>query len=467
MISEDFDYVVIGGGSAGYSSASTAASAGLKVAVIEGGEDVGGLCILRGCMPSKTLLESSNRYDTIRRAEEFGLHAEKHSASGTGIIERKRRIVAAFADYRRSQLLSGKFRFLRGVAKFLGPHSVEVSWKDEPPFIVRAKTFLIATGSEVHDVLIPGLCDVGCRDSDSVLEWEHIPKSVVILGGGAIALEIAHYYVGLGVRVTLIQRSKRVLREMDGDVAHCIEKTLASRGADIFTGTSLERVEAGEQGKRVIFYRGGERLAVEAEEVIYALGRQPRTSALDLDAAGVRTEKSRPLTNPHQQTSVPHIFAAGDVCGPYEIVHLAIQQGEVAARNAVRLLRGGNELESSDYRLRLFIVFTMPEIAAVGMTEAELTTAECDFRVATYPFNDHGKSLVMGETDGFVKLIANSRNGEILGGAVVGPEASELIHEIAVAMHFRATAKEFAKIPHYHPTLSEIWTYPAEELAGF
>ncbi len=466
MIYEEFDYVVIGGGSAGYSSASTAASAGLKVAVIEGGEDVGGLCILRGCMPSKTLLESSNRYDTIRRSEEFGLNVEGHSVSGRAIVERKRRLVADFASYRKSQLLSGKFRFFRGLAKFYDAHTVEVSWKDESPFLVRAEAFLIATGSEVHDVKVPGLCDVGCRDSDSVLEWEHVPKSVVVLGGGAIALELAHYYVGLGVRVTLVQRSGRVLKEMDGDVAHCIEDTLAARGAKIFTGTALERVEPGNEGKRVIFRKGGEQISVEAEEVIFALGRQPRTSGLNLEAAGVINEKGRVVTNSHQQTNVSHIFAAGDACGPYEIVHIAVQQGEVAARNAVRLRRGEDALESVDYRLKIFIVFTMPEVAAVGMTEAELASTDCDFQVATYPFSDHGKSLIMGEKDGFVKLIANCRTGEILGGAVVGPKASELIHEIAVAMHYRATAAELAKIPHYHPTLSEIWTYPAEELAG-
>ncbi len=467
MMSEEFDYVVIGGGSAGYSSASTAARAGLKVAVIEGGEEVGGLCILRGCMPSKTLLESSNRYDTVRRAEEFGLHVEGHSVSGRAIIERKSRLIADFAGYRKSQLLSGRFRFIRGLAKFHDARTLEVSWKHEPPFLVRARTFLIATGSEVHDVAVPGLSEVGCRDSDAVLEWEHIPKSVVVLGGGAIALELAHFYVGLGVEVTLIQRSGRVLKEMDGDVAHCIEATLASKGANVFTGTSLDRVELGGEGKRVIFRKGDEKIAVEAEEVIFALGRQPRISGLNLEAAGIVTEKGRVVTNPHQQTSVSHIFAAGDVCGRHEIVHIAVQQGEVAARNAVRSLRGEYAMETVDYRLKIFIVFTTPEVAAVGMTEAELTSMECDFHVATYPFNDHGKSLIMGETDGFVKLIANRRTGEILGGAVVGPQASELIHEIAVAMRFRATVGELAKIPHYHPTLSEIWTYPAEELAGF
>jgi pyruvate/2-oxoglutarate dehydrogenase complex dihydrolipoamide dehydrogenase (E3) component len=168
-----------------------------------------------------------------------------------------------------------------------------------------------------------------------------------------------------------------------------------------------------------------------------------------------------------QQTSQPHIFAAGDVCGPFEVVHIAIQQGEVAARNAARLLAGGPEpLEQMDYRLKLFAVFSDPEVAVVGQGEAELRGQGVAFRAASYPFADHGKSLCMGETDGFVKLLAATGTGEILGGACVGPHAAELIHEIVVAMRFRATAAQLASTPHYHPTLSEIWTYPAEELAG-
>jgi pyruvate/2-oxoglutarate dehydrogenase complex dihydrolipoamide dehydrogenase (E3) component len=163
---------------------------------------------------------------------------------------------------------------------------------------------------------------------------------------------------------------------------------------------------------------------------------------------------------------VPHIFAAGDAAGPYEIVHIAIQQGEVAARNAARLIAGkGEPLEKTDYRLKLFAIFTEPQVAAIGWTEKELMTAGVDYRAASHLFADHGKSMVLGETDGFVKLITAVSGGEILGAAAVGPSAAELIHEVAVAMHFHSTAAEFAKVPHYHPTLSEIWTYPAEELA--
>jgi len=164
------------------------------------------------------------------------------------------------------------------------------------------------------------------------------------------------------------------------------------------------------------------------------------------------------------QTSQPHIFASGDVTGLHEIVHIAIQQGEIAARNAKKLL-DGKALEAIDYRLKLFAMFSEPQLAVVGLTEREAEEQGIAVRVARYAFHDHGKSMVRGDVEGFVKLIVEARSGEILGGAVVGPEASELIHEIVVAMHFHATADVLSKIPHYHPTLSEIWTYPAEELA--
>ena len=167
-----------------------------------------------------------------------------------------------------------------------------------------------------------------------------------------------------------------------------------------------------------------------------------------------------------QSTSLPHIFAAGDVCGGLEVVHIAIQQGEAAAYNAaIQLGRKTGAPRTMDYRLKLFAVFSEPQLATVGATEAELRASGIEFLAASYPFNDHGKSLVMGETEGFVKLLAHRETGEILGGSVVGPEASDLIHEIVVAMNYRATVRDFAAIPHYHPTLSEIWTYPAEEIA--
>ena len=305
---------------------------------------MGGLCILRGCMPSKTLIASANRFITLRRAREFGLHAENISFRGDEIIERKRRLVAEFGDHRRSQLEHGPFELVRGWGKFVDAQTVEV--QGETPRSLRAKCFLIATGSSVKIVDVPGLAETGFLDSDAVLESAHIPKSVVMLGAGPIALEFAHYYAGLGTEVTIVQRGTQVLRDMDGDVASAAADALRARGVRLNLGTALLRVEKSAAGKRVIFQCEGAECSAEAEEIVYALGRAPNIEGLGIEAAGVKVSRGHVGATATQQTSVPHIFAAGDAAGPHEIVHFAIQQAELAARNAHRLVlaqRKGNE----------------------------------------------------------------------------------------------------------------------------
>ena len=458
----EYDFAVLGGGSAGYAAASTAAGLGLKTVVIEAGPEIGGLCILRGCMPSKTLIESADHFLTLRHASEFGLHAAAISFNPAEIMDRKKRLVAEFADYRRGQLEAGRFDFVRGHAAFLDSHTVEIKGCET----IRARTFLIATGSKIQTVTLPGLSEIGCLDSDAVLNSEQIPPSVIVLGGGATALEFAHFYEGLGSKVTIIQRSSQFLREMDCDVAEALAAGFEKRGIQMAFGTQLLRAERAGDLKRVIFEQNGVEKTVEAHEIIYTLGRTPQLEGLGLERAGIVLENGRLRADARQQTNVSHLFAAGDAAGPYEIVHIAIQQGEIAERNAARLIRMSTEpLEEMDYRLKLSVVFTKPEVAAVGKSEKELKAGGISFLTAQYPFNDHGKSMVMGETDGFVKLIVAADSREILGAAVVGPHASDLIHEVAVAMHFHATAGDLARVPHYHPTLSEIWTYPAEDLA--
>lgn len=462
----EYDFVVIGGGSAGYAAATAAVHCGMTAAVIEGGREVGGLCILRGCMPSKTLIESANRFMTLRRASEFGLRAETISVHGGEIIARKKRLVAEFANYRQQQLEHGAFDFIRGMAAFVDAHTVEIVSEQNARRQITGRTFLIATGSTTQEVGLPGLADAGFLDSDAVLESARISGSVIVLGGGATAMEFAHYYAGLGSRVTLVQRSAQVLKEMDADVADALVAAFERRGMRVFLKTNLVRAERDGVKKRVWFQHDGAEKMVEADEIIYALGRVPRLSGLNLERAGVELRDGRIECNAHQQTNVAHIFAAGDAAGPHEIVHIAIQQGEVAARNAANILQSKpGPLEETDYRLKLSVVFSEPQVATLGRSERELAAAGVRHAVAKYPFDDHGKSLVIGETEGFVKLIVAEESREILGAAVVGPHASDLIHEIAVAMHFHATANDLARVPHYHPTLSEIWTYPAEELA--
>ena len=462
----NYDFVIIGGGSAGYAAARTAAGAGLKTAVIEGGRDVGGLCILRGCMPSKSLIESANRFRAIGHASEFGLHVENARFDTAEILARKRRLIDEFAEYRRQQLNEGEFDFIRGTGSFIDKATVRVRDLEGGEHTVTAKAFLISTGSEISFPDIPGLSTAGCLTSDDVLELERIPESLVVLGAGPVALELAHYLHAFGCRITIVQRSAQIARGFDEDAAKVVEQSFRKRGMNIFTKTKVLQVESNGTTSRVIFEHEGIRQTVEAAAILNALGRKPKVAGLGLENVGVELADGAIAVSAHQQTSVPTIFAAGDCCGPFEIVHIAIEQGERAARNAVRLLQNDSGLESVDYRLKLYVVFTEPQVAVVGLSEFEAKAKNIDYLVASYPFCDHGKSIIMDEMDGFVKLLADKSTGEILGATVVGPHASELIHEVVVAMRFHASAGQLATTPHYHPTLSEIWLYPAEELAG-
>jgi pyruvate/2-oxoglutarate dehydrogenase complex dihydrolipoamide dehydrogenase (E3) component len=252
------------------------------------------------------------------------------------------------------------------------------------------------------------------------------------------------------------------LKEFDSDAGIEIEKVFRREGIKIFTSTKLVDAKRSGKLKTVSFEQNGKTASVCAEEILFALGRVPNTSSLDLKNAGVKTENGYIIANGKMQASAPHIFAAGDCTGPHEIVHIAVTQGEIAAHNIVN----PKSPRKMDHRLLISIVFTEPQVAFVGLTEKAAKSRRLKFLAASYPFNDHGKSLIMEAKDGFVKLLANPKTGEILGGACVGPVGGELIHEIVAAMAKRMTVHELAAMPHYHPTLAEIWTYPAEELAG-
>ena len=453
----DFDAAIIGGGSGGYAAASSAARAGLKTAVIEGGKEVGGLCILRGCMPSKALLYAAEVKHLAEHAETWGVRAGKISFDFAKVMARKNAEIKDFADYRVEQLNAGKFKFIRANAKFLDARTIQLSNGQK----LTAKNFIIATGSRVAPSPLPQLNETGFITSDDAVTLKKLPKSLIILGGGAIACEFAQFFARFGVKVTLIQRGEFILKEFDTDAAAEIEKVFRREGIKIFTNTKLLDAKRAGKLKTISFDQNGKFFSVSAEEILFALGRIPNTSNLDLEKAGVKTDDhGRILANKFMQTSAPHIFAAGDCTGPHEIVHIAIHQGEVAAHNIAN-----KNLRETDYRVLISIVFTEPQVAFVGLTEKNAREKGVKFLTASFPFNDHGKSLIMEAKDGFVKLLANPKTGEILGGACVGPVGGELIHEIVVAMSKRMTVHELVATPHYHPTLAEIWLYPAEELA--
>ncbi|HXT12031.1 MAG TPA: dihydrolipoyl dehydrogenase [Candidatus Angelobacter sp.] len=451
----DFDVAVIGGGSGGYAAARSTAAVGLKTVVIEGGDQLGGLCILRGCMPTKALLYAAEVMHLASHPGAWGIHSEVNF-DFTKVMARKNAMVKEFADYRAQQLTSGKFQLVRAMARFADPHTVELSTGGT----LRAKNFIIATGSGIAPSPLPQLNEVGFLTSDSALELTRLPRSITVLGGGAVALEFAQFFARFGVKVTLIQRSPHVLHEMDSDAAAVIEDVFRREGITVYTGTKLTGARQLGGLKEVFFEHEGESRRALAEEIFFALGRIPNIGLLGLDKIEVQTEFGRITTDRQMRTTAPHIYAVGDCTGLHEIVHIAIQQGEVAAHNIVH----PDQQKAMDYRLLTEVVFTEPQIASVGLTEKRAHVSNIPYLTAKYPFNDHGKSLIMEAKDGFVKLLAEPQTGEIIGGSCVGPMGGELIHEIIAAMHQRMTVQELAAMPHYHPTLAEIWTYPAEEL---
>ena len=276
-------------------------------------------------------------------------------------------------------------------------------------------------------------------------------------------MELAQFFSRIGVKVSVIQRSEHILSQVDQDLAVPVETKLQEEGMMIYTKTSIQRVTESSDGlKTVHFLHDGQPQQVSATTILQALGRHPNIDGLQLEAAELEIKKKTIAVNESMHTSQPHIFAVGDVNGLHEIVHIAIEQGEIAGWNAVHQDRAQRQY---DDRLKTQVTFTDPQVASVGLSERECQAQDRLFLVASYPFNDHGKSLCLGELHGHVKILCHPHSGEILGGHIVGPEASELIHEIIAVMYFHGTVRDLLRIPHYHPTLAEILTYPAEELA--
>ncbi|MCL0044726.1 NAD(P)/FAD-dependent oxidoreductase [Nitrospinaceae bacterium] len=448
-----FDVVVIGGGSAGYAAANTAESKGAKVAIVDKGP-LGGLCILRGCMPTKTILRSSDVLALMHRAKEFGLAVSNPSADLSLINDRKIQLINEFASYRIEQLNDPKFTLIEEHASFLSPHQLKVGKRE-----LSAKNFIIATGSTTAEFPVPGLAEVGFLTSDDVLELRETPESMIVLGAGPVAVELAQFFCRIGTQTTLVQRSGYILSKGDEDLACPVEARFREEGMEVYTGTKLLRVEKSRYGSTVFFSHEGKEKSATASIILQALGRKANIDGLNLSAASVNVNQGRIEVDQEMRTNVPHIFAVGDVNGLHEIVHIAIEQGEIAAHNATQ--EGARQF---DERLKLSITFTDPPVASVGLSEKECQKLSILYLKATYPFNDHGKSLCMGETHGHVKLLCSPDSGEIIGAHVVGPEAGEMIHQMVTLMHFRGTVHDLVKLPHYHPTLSEIFTYPAEEL---
>jgi pyruvate/2-oxoglutarate dehydrogenase complex dihydrolipoamide dehydrogenase (E3) component len=454
-----FDFLVLGGGSAGFNAARVAVSLGLRTAIVDGARDLGGLCILRGCMPSKTLLYIADVLHTAQKGNTFGLKIPSARADMKAIHLRKKKIIGEFARYRQQALANGKFDLIRAHARFLDPHTVELSNGRK----ISARHILIGTGSKVSVPPVPGLAAAKYWTSDDVLDLDFIPKSVIVLGGGIVACELAQFLNRIGTRVTLVQRNRNILRDHSEEASAVIQRAFVDEGIELFAGTQIQTIAQDARGTAVTFLHDGKTFTRRAVHLFNALGREPNTASLNLAAAGVRARPDGQIViDRFQRTSVSHIYAAGDCSGPVEIVHVAIQQGELAARHAA----GVKNLKPVDWSLLLNVVFTDPQLATIGRLERELEAAGTPFLVASYPFNDHGKSILMDANYGYVKVIAEPKRGRILGAEIVGKDAGELIHAFSGPLAMRATVFDLLHAPWYHPTLAEIITYPLEEIAG-
>jgi pyruvate/2-oxoglutarate dehydrogenase complex dihydrolipoamide dehydrogenase (E3) component len=453
-----YDFIVIGGGSAGFNAARLASKLGLKVAIVDGAKQLGGLCILKGCMPSKTLLYASHILHQTRKANIFGLKIGKSVADMKEVFNRKSKIIDEFASSRNLQLSTGTFDLIRAHASFETKDTLQLSTGEK----ICGKQILIATGSKVSVPPIPGLSATPFWTSDDVLNLDFLPDSVIVLGGGIVACELSQYLQRMGTRVTLIQRSDYLLTTQSKEAGETLAKALSDEGMAVFTGTHITQIIKKKKLVEVTFTHQGKTIVKKAAYLFNALGREPSLENLNLNQIGIKlTAKGRIKTNRYQQTNIPTIYAAGDCAGPVEIVHIAIQQGEIAARHAAK----AKKIKPVDYTKLLSVVFTDPAIASIGLSENDLKDSKTNYVSASYPFNDHGKSILMEANYGYVKVFAEPKKGKLLGAEIVGVEAGELIHVFTTALSLGATVHDMLQAPWYHPTLAEIVTYPLEEIA--
>ena len=454
---KEYDFVVIGGGSAGYAAARTASDFTDSVAVVDGAEELSGLCILRGCMPSKTLIYAAEVLHLANHGSQFGLSIPDAHADMAPMQERKKRIIREFADYRSEQLSTGQFDLHRSFARFTRPNTVALA----DGRTIRSRKFLIATGSVANVPGIPGLKAAKAWTSDEVLDLESLPGSVIVLGGGVVACELAQFLRRIGSKVVQVQRSTRILKEASSEASEIVAQAFVDEGIELFADTRLSQVSREVGHYQVLFEHNGKLVTKEAEQLLNALGRVPNTAQLGLENAGIEVRPSGHIKADRWCRSTnPDVYAAGDCVGPHEIVHVAILQGELAARQAF-----GETPAGIEYDHLLKVIFTDPQVASVGIDEATLEERDIASASASFPFYDHGKSILMEAKRGYVKVVAERKSGTVVGAECVGKDAGELIHALSVAVSLKATVFDLIKTQWYHPTLSEIWTYPLEDIA--
>jgi dihydrolipoamide dehydrogenase len=456
--SNSFDLVVLGGGTGGYAAAFRAGQLGLRVALIDDQPRIGGTCLHWGCIPTKAMLESAELFERIRHAEEFGIKVGEPSFDYPAVAKRRDAVVDRLAKGLHSLIKKNKVEYVRGRATLHGGKKMRVATigddgKPSGERVLDATDVILASGSRVKS--LPGLDPDGTRivTSDEVATGHELPKSVIVVGGGAVGVEFASFFHDAGVEVTLLEYAPALVPLEDADVSKDLERSFSRRGMKVMTNARFDpaAVTADDQGIRLMVGKEGEEpKELRAEQVLVATGRAPNSDNVGLDSTRAKVEKGFVQVDGRMRTAEPHLYAIGDVIGQLMLAHVAAHEG-IAAVHAI----AGAEAEKVDYLKMPRATYSRPQIASIGRSEQELKRDEVPYRVGRFPFQASAKALIHGEHEGFVKVLAHEKTDEILGVHMLGPQVTDLIGEASAAMLLEATAWEVGAAVHPHPTLSE------------
>jgi dihydrolipoamide dehydrogenase len=447
-MSESYDVIVIGGGPGGYVCAIRAAQLGLKAACVESRETLGGTCLNIGCIPSKALLQSSENYDEARHAfADHGVIVDGVKLDLARMMARKGEVVGANVKGVEFLFRKNKVAWIKGAGRIAGPGRVEVAGTT-----YETRNIVIATGSE--SLTLPGVevDEEAIVTSTGALELDGVPKHLAVIGGGYIGLELGSVWRRLGAEVTVIEYLDRLVPGMDSEIAKQFERTLGKQGIKFRLGTKVAAARRGNDGVTLTLEpaKGGAPEEMKADVVLVAVGRRPYTEGLGLAETGIALdERGRVKVDAHYATSVPGIYAIGDVIAGPMLAHKAEEEGVACAE------RIAGQAGHVNYDVIPGVVYTWPEVASIGQTEDALKQQGAAYRVGKFPFTANGRARAMGSTDGFVKILADRDTDRILGAHIIGPDAGTLIAELATAMEFGASAEDVGRICHAHPSLSE------------
>jgi len=462
-MSEERDLIVIGSGPGGYVAGIRAAQLGLSVAVVERDPKFGGTCLHRGCIPTKALLRTAELIGDIRSASKFGIRVGDAEVDLDGAHAYKDKVVSKNAKGIEFLFKKNKVEGLHGTGRVIGPHEVEVDGPDGKA-VYRGKNILVATGSVPRDIPPAPVDGENILNSDHILRIPEVPQSLIVLGAGAVGTEFASIFASFGSQVTLVEMLPRVLPIEDEDVSAEVEKAFRKRGIRVLTGVKLGAVRAaGDNSEKVQAHLEGEGIDewVEASKLLVAVGRAPVTGDLGLEALGIQLDKGYIPVNGYMQTEVPSIYAIGDVVRTPWLAHVASAEGILAVEHMA-----GEEARPLNYDLVPSVTYCEPEVGSVGLTEAEAREAGHDVAVGKFPMSALGKAGILGKTEGFVKVVRETKYDELLGVHIIGAHATDLVAEACVALRLESTTEELFRTIHAHPTLSEAVAEAAHAAVG-